>query len=129
MLDGAIKYWKGVDNVFRFVKFVFETGVKFEANLKEKFDSNGTIKTEKIQRFSPLPVFPPREDKFTNNPSGKLGRSEELVPGFFILKPKTENIKMKYNFNYRVMVFNATFNNMSVISWRSILLVEKTEVP
>jgi len=27
------------------------------------------------------------------------------------------------------MVFNATFNNISVISWRSILLVEETEVP
>ena len=32
MLDGVIKYLKGVYNVFRFVKFVFETGVhvKFE---------------------------------------------------------------------------------------------------
>ena len=28
-----------------------------------------------------------------------------------------------------VMVFNATFNNISVISWRSILLEEKTGVP
>ena len=27
------------------------------------------------------------------------------------------------------MVFNATFNNISVISWRSVLLVEKTRVP
>ena len=26
----------------------------------------------------------------------------------------------------RVMVFNATFNNISVISWRSVLLVKKT---
>jgi hypothetical protein len=26
----------------------------------------------------------------------------------------------------RIMVFNATFNNISVISWRSVLLVEKT---
>ena len=25
------------------------------------------------------------------------------------------------------MVFNVTFNNISVISWRSVLLVEKTE--
>jgi hypothetical protein len=25
------------------------------------------------------------------------------------------------------MVFNATFNNMSVISWRSVLLVEESE--
>ena len=27
------------------------------------------------------------------------------------------------------MVFNATFNNISVISWWSVLLVEETEVP
>jgi len=27
------------------------------------------------------------------------------------------------------MVFNATFNNISVISWRSVLLVEDTEEP
>jgi len=29
----------------------------------------------------------------------------------------------------RVMVLNATFNNISVISWRSVLLVEETGVP
>jgi hypothetical protein len=27
------------------------------------------------------------------------------------------------------MVFNATFNNISVKSWRSVLLVEETGVP
>jgi hypothetical protein len=27
------------------------------------------------------------------------------------------------------MVFNATFNNISVISWLSVLLVEESEVP
>jgi uncharacterized DUF497 family protein len=27
------------------------------------------------------------------------------------------------------MVFNATFNNISVISWRSVSLVEETGVP
>ena len=29
----------------------------------------------------------------------------------------------------RVMVFNATFNNISVITWRLVLLVEETGVP
>ena len=29
----------------------------------------------------------------------------------------------------RVMVFNATIHNISVISWRSVLLVEETGVP
>jgi hypothetical protein len=28
-----------------------------------------------------------------------------------------------------VVLFNATFNNISVISWRSVLLVEETRVP
>jgi hypothetical protein len=28
-----------------------------------------------------------------------------------------------------VMVFNATFNNISIIPWQSVLLVEETEVP
>ena len=28
-----------------------------------------------------------------------------------------------------VMVFNATFNNISVISWRSVLIVEESGVP
>ena len=27
------------------------------------------------------------------------------------------------------MVFNATFNNISIVSWRSVLLVEETGVP
>jgi len=30
---------------------------------------------------------------------------------------------------FRFMVFNATFNNISVISWRSVLLVDETGLP
>jgi len=30
---------------------------------------------------------------------------------------------------FRVMVFNTTFNNISVISWWSVLLLEETLVP
>ena len=29
----------------------------------------------------------------------------------------------------RAMMFNATFNNISAISWQSVLLVEETGVP
>jgi hypothetical protein len=35
---------------------------------------------------------------------------------------------MKNNW-YGVEVFNATFNNISLISWRSVLLLEKTGIP
>jgi hypothetical protein len=30
---------------------------------------------------------------------------------------------------FRFMMFNATFNNISAISWRSVLLVKETGVP
>ena len=32
-------------------------------------------------------------------------------------------------FSVRFIVLNATFNNISAISWRSVLLVEETGVP
>ena len=39
-----------------------------------------------------------------------------------------ENSKITSIMRERVMVFNATFNNISVISWPSILFVEETGV-
>ena len=43
-----------------------------------------------------------------------------------LLRTMNENY---FNSEVRVMVFNATFNNISVILWQSILLVEETEIP
>jgi hypothetical protein len=34
-----------------------------------------------------------------------------------------------YGNGVRVMVFNATLNNISAISWQSVLLLEETGVP
>jgi hypothetical protein len=36
---------------------------------------------------------------------------------------------LKTSISVRVMMFNATFNNISIISWQSVLLVEETGVP
>ena len=41
-------------------------------------------------------------------------------------KQKNNHIKLKYRFWFR---FSAIFNNISVILWRSVLLVEETGVP
>ena len=50
----------------------------------------------------------------------------------FMKKKKKKNVK-KQNYHFkewiRVMVFKATFNNISAISWRAVLLVEETSVP
>jgi hypothetical protein len=34
-----------------------------------------------------------------------------------------------YGYGVRVMVFNATLNNISAISWRSVFMLEETGVP
>ena len=39
------------------------------------------------------------------------------------------SIKQLDDYRRQGMLFNATFNNISVISWRSVLLVEETRVP
>jgi hypothetical protein len=39
------------------------------------------------------------------------------------------NMSPKERGKGRVMVINATFNNISVISWQSVLLLEETRVP
>jgi hypothetical protein len=41
---------------------------------------------------------------------------------------KKNGTRVIKNFDW-FMVFNATFNNISVISWQSVLLVEETRVP
>ena len=66
---------------------------------------------------------------------------ESAVPTLLV---REKNLDFKYNNNestsisfiyflfclfVSLMVFNATFNNISVISWRSVLLVEETEGP
>jgi len=35
---------------------------------------------------------------------------------------------LELGLGFRVLGFNATFNNISVISWRSVLLVKETRV-
>jgi hypothetical protein len=42
---------------------------------------------------------------------------------------KQNCMHIRFVYRLRFMVFNATFNNISVISWRSVLLVEETGVP
>jgi hypothetical protein len=38
-------------------------------------------------------------------------------------------LKIHFNFMVMVIVFNATFNNISAITWQSVLLVEEIGVP
>ena len=45
----------------------------------------------------------------------------------YVMKLDCVGIKDRVRVN--VMVFNVTFNNISVISWRSVLLVEEAGVP
>jgi hypothetical protein len=41
----------------------------------------------------------------------------------------TKSLAVLASFSLWIMVFNATFNNISVISWQSVLLVEESGEP
>ena len=56
----------------------------------------------------------------------KIKEGDEEVPTALVTW-KRPNIKEKIKGKVRVMVFNATLTNISVISWWSVLLVEKTQ--
>ena len=45
------------------------------------------------------------------------------------MKNKDDFILIGLGVRVGAMEFNATFNNISVISWRSVLLAEETKVP
>jgi hypothetical protein len=45
------------------------------------------------------------------------------------IKYNINNFTMTMRDRVRVLMFNATFNNISIISWRSVLLVGETGVP
>jgi hypothetical protein len=44
------------------------------------------------------------------------------------IKITLNEVKLCYYYRVRVMIFNTTFNNISAISWQSVLLVEETGV-
>ena len=52
-----------------------------------------------------------------------------LLTSQSIIKKKKKILIMKNRVRVKAIVFTATFNNISVISWRSVLMVEQTRVP
>ena len=47
----------------------------------------------------------------------------------FLIPFKSPSVNNNFRFMFGFMVFNATFNNISVTSWWSLLLMEETGVP
>ena len=52
-----------------------------------------------------------------------------IVIAFAVILLHQSFKKIQFMVRFKVMVFNVTFNNISAISWRSVLLVEETVVP
>ena len=63
---------------------------------------------------------------FSTHVSSKKILLKIILSQFFIYKYE---VLFQNKGRVRVMMFNATFNNISVISWGSVLLVEETGLP
>jgi hypothetical protein len=62
---------------------------------------------------------------------GSISKNSSERINFLVTSKIIQNYRqlIKRWLGFRFMVFNATFNNISVISWQSVLLVEETGVP
>ena len=56
----------------------------------------------------------------------KMNQAEEVIPVLSLVLVPPEDTEVIEENRDSLMVFNATFNNISVISWLSVLLVEET---
>jgi hypothetical protein len=65
----------------------------------------------------------------TDTSFGKLLRNSRETRSYNYTQLFYQELMLNTGVMVRVMVFNATFNNNSVMSWRSVLLVEETEYP
>jgi hypothetical protein len=70
-----------------------------------------------------------KHDKTRHSHNHKTETVSKLVMNHIFLKGNHFLSHQVFIFLYRVMVFNATLNNILVILWRSVLLVEETGVP
>ena len=110
------------------------TRYRIQLNMKGPRAFTGTyhsdsVRVKKLTVTFSNPVVPSK--RFT------VGNMEQIAG--LIMQPIYIRNKLVSNFYFlsfnfilvrsRVMVFNATFNNISVISWRSALLVEEAGVP
>ena len=65
----------------------------------------------------------------TNTSFGKLLRNSRETRSYDYTQLFSRELMLNTGLLVRVMVINATFNNNSVMSWESVLLVEETEYP
>ena len=63
----------------------------------------------------------------TDTSFGKLLRNSRETKSYNYTQLFSQELMLNTGLLVRVMVLKATFNNNSVMSWRSVLLVEETE--
>ena len=72
---------------------------------------------------------PPQDPHYRSLPKSSPLFSTYYLPHFIVILINILNAQYLSRARVSVMTFNATFNNISVISWWSVLLVLETGVP
>ena len=92
--------------------------VLYRVHLAMSTDCIGSLKSNCMyDHDAPLPLFKKKKENISFAP--------EAINIHYTSNLKESNIP----FRVMVMVFNATFNNISIILWRSVLLVQETGGP
>jgi hypothetical protein len=121
-------------------------GQRYKSIPPSPFGERGYNQCYRIWLIFPLPIINPFNGQFRNektmnpkavrNDGGERTSSHEAVSltsvkelTKIVVPTKTTSDTKSWSKMVSFMVFNATFNNISAISWRSVLLMEETGVP
>ena len=75
---------------------------------------------EEVSYFLWIPIFMVWGNKFV------ISFFNAIQENWYATKNNEFKVNIFFSFHYLIMVFNATFNNISVISWWSVLLLVET---
>jgi hypothetical protein len=97
-----IRFHKLIESLGVYILIIFRLVYQIPLNILRKFKYR--LSRTNLEKYSRLVFF-----NFVCD-LGSIGNSQQMQM-----------------FRVRVTVFNATFNTISIMSWRSVLLVEETE--
>jgi hypothetical protein len=103
-----------------------------DSTYKDKVPTKIQLREETEEKQKLADEVPPLDTITTRKDITIVGYSPNLLKNAtgevltMIIKVSYKTLSHEYRGSVRFMVFNTTFNNISVISWQSVLLVEET---
>jgi hypothetical protein len=134
--------WVHINNLRTYILLAYIKFIRMSFRNKKKRESLVRFSFLHLDEYKSFYIFPTqcmyivfilqhhKIVKFTHKKAKTLNILVEFPIGWLDkTQYKADIMSSKCRFSLRFMIFSTTFNNISVMSWRWVLMVEETRVP